>query len=83
MINLTSIYFVLSVQILSTVALILARPDKKSSESVKKNHLSGRFSVVGGALPLGLLGSGVIPRDGAAVLLALVGFVYFIVIRKT
>lgn len=82
MINLISILFVLGIQLIAGVILFVARSSRDAQGRDKKFPLRFVVSILGGALPLALLGANIIERDGLAVLLALVGFVYFILIKK-
>ncbi len=48
------------------------------------NNTYGDFllSIIGGSLPLALLGAQVIERNGIAVIFSLVGFMYFLVFSQ-
>lgn len=82
MINYSSILIVLVIQFIAGLALFLARPNQKDIRQGTAKHPRFWISVFGGAIPLALLGTEMIQRDGLAVLIALVGFLYFIVIKK-
>ena len=83
MINIVSIAFVLMIFILCELVLYFTKGSSRLQAGRGKSYLRLWISILGGAIPIGLLGAEIIPRDGVAVILALVGFIYFIVIRKT
>lgn len=82
MINLVSIVSVLLIHLTVFLILFFTSAEKSSSVSVRRSPLRFWISILGGSLPLGLLGSGVIERDGISVILALIGFAYFILFKK-
>lgn len=83
MINIISVAFVFLIFILCELALYFTKDNSRLQAGRGKSYLRYWISILGGAIPIGLLGAQIIPRDGIAVILALVGFIYFIVIRKT
>lgn len=83
MINVVSVGLVLIVFALCEFALFLTRTSAETQSGRGRSYLRFWISILGGAVPIGMLAAEVIPRDGAAVLVALVGFIYFMFIRKT
>ena len=82
MINIVSVLCVLLIQLLTFTLLLVSRNWRAKRESSRGDGLGFWISILGGSLPIGLLGAELIERDGVAVLLALLGFVYFIVVNK-
>lgn len=82
MIDMMSVLYVLLIQTVCLGVLFFSSSKNSSQEYQGVNPLRFGVLIVGGALPITLLGANIIERDGLAVLLALVGFIYFLVIKK-
>lgn len=83
MIDIVSVLCVLLIQIIAFTLLLTSRNWRAKRDSPRGDGLGFWVSILGGALPIGLLGAELIERDGVAVLLALLGFVYFILVNKS